>query len=112
MSEREAAHGHHHHHGHHHSHGAAPDAALAERLRDPVCGMEVDPHATPHRAEHAGHTHYFCSAGCRTKFVADPARYLCGTAASRAAEPVAPGTIYTCPMHPQVRQVAPGSCPI
>ena len=45
---------------------------------DPVCGMTVDPHTTKHRAEHQGHPYYFCSAGCRTKFVADPARYLAG----------------------------------
>jgi P-type Cu+ transporter len=76
---------------------------------DPVCGMTVDPHKTPHRAEHAGHPYYFCSAGCRTKFIADPARYLGGT---KAPEPVIEGAIYTCPMHPEIRQVGPGSCPI
>ncbi len=76
---------------------------------DPVCGMTVDPHKTPHRAEHAGHPHYFCSAGCRTKFIADPARYL-GDA--KAPEPVIEGAIYTCPMHPEIRQIGPGSCPI
>ena len=111
MSKRAAAHGHHHHGHHHHDHAPA-GAAVVERVRDPVCGMDVDPHATPHRVAHAGHTHYFCSASCRTKFVADPGQYLGAAAPSRAAEPVAPGTIYTCPMHPQVRQVGPGSCPI
>ncbi|MCB4823062.1 heavy metal translocating P-type ATPase [Roseicella sp. GB24] len=82
-------------------------------MKDPVCGMDVDPHATPHRAEHVGQPFYFCSAGCRSKFVADPARYLGGPDAPKLrAEPVAPSTIYTCPMHSQVRQIGPGSCPI
>ena len=74
---------------------------------DPVCGMTVDPGTAKHKAEHKGHTYYFCSAGCRTKFVAAPAKYL-----DKVEEPVAAGTIYTCPMHPQIRQVGPGSCPI
>jgi Cu+-exporting ATPase len=82
------------------------------KVKDPVCGMSVDPHATPHRAEHDGRPYYFCSAGCRTKFVADPERYLRGDRARPAAKPVPEGTIYTCPMHPEVRQVGPGSCPI
>ncbi len=72
--------------------------------------MAVDPHTARHRAEHGGKTYYFCSAGCRTKFVADPAKYLGERTA--AAAPTKPGTIYTCPMHPQIRQVGPGSCPI
>src|SRR5918996_6022462 len=76
---------------------------------DPVCGMTVDPHTTPHRAEYAGHPYYFCSAGCRAKFVKDPARYL---GEVKKSEPVPEGTIYTCPMHPEIRQVGPGSCPI
>ena len=79
-------------------------------MKDPVCGMTVDPHTAKHRAEHAGRTYYFCAAGCRTKFMADPARYL-GPAQAHA-EPVKPGAIYTCPMHPEIRQVGPGSCPI
>jgi Cu+-exporting ATPase len=76
---------------------------------DPVCGMTVDPHTSPHRADYGGHPYYFCSAGCRAKFVADPQRYL-GEAKKPA--PVPEGTIYTCPMHPQIRQVGPGACPI
>ena len=73
--------------------------------------MSVDPHTAKHRAEHGGRSYYFCSAGCRTKFLADPARYL-DPAATAKAEPVPEGTIYTCPMHPEIRQVGPGSCPI
>jgi Cu+-exporting ATPase len=76
---------------------------------DPVCGMTVDPHTTPHRQSHAGRPYYFCSSGCRTKFAADPAKYLDGKAAT---EPMPEGTIFTCPMHPEIRQVGPGSCPI
>jgi Cu+-exporting ATPase len=78
-------------------------------VKDPVCGMTVDPHKTAHRATHAGQPYYFCSAGCRTKFLADPERYL---GPAQAAEPLPEGTIYTCPMHPEIRQVGPGSCPI
>src|SRR5262245_54229675 len=100
------AHDHHDHGGSGHRHAAAPaDAAL-----DPVCGMTVDPHSAKHRHVHAGHPYYFCSAGCRSKFAADPAKYL--KKDQRAAEPVPEGTIYTCPMHPEIRQVGPGSCPI
>ena len=80
-------------------------------MKDPVCGMTVDPAKTAHHAEHAGHAYHFCSAGCRTKFVAEPGRYLQAREPLRA-EAVAPGTIYTCPMHPQIRQPGPGSCPI
>ena len=96
---------------HGHGHAAAAGAALAA---DPVCGMRVDPATSKHRAEHGGQTFHFCSAGCRTKFLADPGRYLGGRDdARRAAEPAPPpGAIYTCPMHPQVRQVGPGNCPI
>jgi YHS domain-containing protein len=78
---------------------------------DPVCGMTVDPAKTPHRHTHEGHEYFFCSGGCRGKFIADPAKYLRKDAAE-AAPATPPGTIYTCPMHPQIRQVGPGSCPI
>jgi len=77
-------------------------------VKDSVCGMDVDPHTAEHRTDHAGHTYYFCSAGCRERFVADPEKYL-GPA---VPEQVPEGTIYTCPMHPEIRRVGPGSCPI
>ncbi|MGH8636485.1 MAG: heavy metal translocating P-type ATPase, partial [Burkholderiales bacterium] len=92
---------------HEHRHAGEPAASAAV---DPVCGMTVDPHKTPHRHGHHGRTYYFCSAGCRTKFAADPAKYL--SPMERAAEPVPEGTIFTCPMHPEVRQIGPGACPI
>ena len=104
---------------------AAPVSAA--KARDPVCGMSVDPATAKHRVEHAGQTFYFCSPGCRTKFESDPARYLdkkpagnrheahdhAHPAPARAKAPETPsGTIYTCPMHPEIRQVGPGNCPI
>ena len=91
--------------GHHH----APSSA-GEQVRDPVCGMIVDPHTTPHRHQFEGRAYYFCSAGCLSKFKAEPQKYLDGKQKPEA--PVPEGTIYTCPMHPQIRQVGPGSCPI
>jgi Cu+-exporting ATPase len=75
---------------------------------DPVCGMTVDPHTAKHRADHRGHAFYFCSAGCRIKFISDPQKYL----GIRELESVREGAIYTCPMHPEIRQVGPGACPI
>jgi Cu+-exporting ATPase len=89
-------------------HSAHPHAAAAPI--DPVCGMTVDPAKSPHRHSHEQKTYHFCSAGCRGKFVADPDKYLHGTKADPAAD--AKNTIYTCPMHPEVRQLGPGSCPI
>jgi Cu+-exporting ATPase len=78
--------------------------------RDLVCGMIVDPRTTKHHADHAGRPYHFCSAGCRAQFIAEPARYLSDKPEVHA--PVAEGTIYTCPMHPEIRQLGPGSCPI
>ncbi|MBI3706053.1 MAG: heavy metal translocating P-type ATPase [Rhizobiales bacterium] len=89
---------------HHHHHGKAP----AEAAIDPVCGMTVDPHSAKHRAEYHGRTYYFCNPGCKAKFVADPQKYL----GERAPEPAVEGAIYTCPMHPEIRQQGPGACPI
>jgi Cu+-exporting ATPase len=81
-------------------------------LKDPVCGMTVT-EQSPHRFEHDGRPYYFCSAGCKTKFAADPQKYLAPkTVAPTIAPAAAAGTIYTCPMHPQIRQVGPGNCPI
>lgn len=80
---------------------------------DPVCGMTVDPHTAKHRADHGGHPYYFCSQGCHTKFVAEPLKFLKPEAVTQHdAAPVRDGAIYTCPMHAQIRQVGPGSCPI
>ncbi|HZC57954.1 MAG TPA: heavy metal translocating P-type ATPase [Xanthobacteraceae bacterium] len=100
-----------HAHGHsahgHHAHGADVANAAATAV-DPVCGMTVDPKQSPHRHAYRDHDYHFCSAGCRSKFGADPEKYLNKAAPAPAPE----GTIYTCPMHPQIRQTSPGSCPI
>ncbi len=69
--------------------------------------MTVDPATAKHRVEHDGTTYFFCSAGCRTKFAAEPASYL----KPKMRPPAQPGAIHTCPMHPEVRQEGPGSCP-
>jgi len=81
----------------------------ADALKDPVCGMTVTAQS-PHRHEHAARTYYFCGAKCKAKFAADPALFLQPRAAAPASEPT-PGTIYTCPMHPEIRQDHPGDCP-
>ncbi|MGE4257472.1 MAG: HAD-IC family P-type ATPase, partial [Xanthobacteraceae bacterium] len=88
----------------HHHHPTPAAGAL-----DPVCGMTVDPHKTPHRYSHRGQPYYFCSAGCRTKFAAEPEKYL---GDKPRQDDVPEGAIYTCPMHPEIRQVGPGTCPI
>ena len=92
-------------HTHSHHHGSSGKA------KDPVCGMQVDPAVTPHHAEHAGMQYHFCAQRCREKFVADPVSYLLPKPAE-SVSPAAAGTIYTCPMHPQIRQLGPGACPI
>ncbi len=111
-----------------HGIGATADTSesAAETAVDPVCGMTVRLAASKHRAEHAGQTFHFCCARCREKFTADPAGTLARATAREQSdaeqtpppisahppEQTAPGTIFTCPMHPEVRQEGPGSCPI
>ncbi|WBT37954.1 heavy metal translocating P-type ATPase [Hyphomicrobium sp. DMF-1] len=90
-----------------HGHSCCSSAKSANTV-DPVCGMDVDPHTAKHRSSLHGHPYLFCSAGCRTKFDNDPSRYLSEKPAARENE----GAIYTCPMHPQIRQMGPGTCPI
>ena len=80
------------------------------KVKDPVCGMDVDPHTSRHRADHAGKTWYFCSEKCQEKFIAKPDAYLEPSKQSQASVPS--GSIYTCPMHPEVRREGPGDCPI
>jgi len=89
---------------------AAHDSAASGKVVDPVCGMTVDAEKTAHHADHAGRAYHFCSSGCRTKFVSNPDAYLGDVPKS---EPKAtPGAMWTCPMHPQIRQEGPGTCPI
>jgi Cu+-exporting ATPase len=95
--------------GHDHSGHGHGDHHANTTVRDPVCGMTVDAATSKHQFDYRGETYHFCSAGCRAKFAADPQQYLDKTGPKAA---VPEGTIYTCPMHPQIRQIGPGSCPI
>ncbi|PLX34439.1 MAG: copper-translocating P-type ATPase [Hyphomicrobiales bacterium] len=141
----------HHHHDHH-----TPSGSNGETLlRDPVCGMQVDPDLTKLSHEHEGHVYFFCSSGCHEKFQRTPENHIeatdpvCGMAVDRATaphmlkmhgeryyfctsgchdkfssdpdkylngrpepEPMPEGTLYTCPMHPEIVQEGPGDCPI
>ena len=94
-------------HAHDHPGATATDAGT---VRDPVCGMMVDPATTPHHARHDGNDYAFCSDGCRRRFIADPQRYLAAPAG--VVKPAPAGTRYTCPMHPEIVQDGPGSCPL
>ena len=116
MNDLHHGHGHQHGHDHHgHHHHAGPDDH--KTVKDPVCGMMVDPERTAHHAEHDGHSFHFCSARCHDRFVVAPEHYL-----KPEAKPAAPeragqaspqkGVLYTCPMHPEIRQEGPGNCPI
>jgi Cu+-exporting ATPase len=98
-----------------HLHNASESVSLsgAPALKDPVCGMSVTDQS-PHHLEHEHRPYYFCSAGCKGKFATDPEKYL------KPPEPVpdhasvsdVPGSVYTCPMHPEIRRDKPGDCPI
>src|SRR3546814_12320569 len=91
------------------SHAAHAGPSSGEVI-DPVCGMRVDPATAKHRAKHDGGEYYFCSAKCRERFEARPEIFL-----GDAPAVVPQGSkdlIYTCPMHPEIEQVGPGTCPI
>ena len=95
---------------HNNSGGLAGPTKTDNGVKDPVCGMTVDPHTTPHRHTHQSRPYYFCSAGCQSKFVAQPTKYQ--TRQPAVVEEPPAGAIYTCPMHPQIQQAGPGNCPI
>ena len=86
---------------------ADPEAYLT--AKDPVCGMNVDRASAAHVAKHEAKRFYFCSARCKDRFLAEPETYLEG---APAPEPMPAGTIYTCPMHPEIERIGPGDCPI
>jgi Cu+-exporting ATPase len=88
------------------------DSTPRDAAVDPVCGMTVDAATSAHRHVHQRQTYYFCCAGCLTKFAADPEKYIVKRAAPAASPAPSEGAIYTCPMHPQIRQIGPGNCPI
>ena len=98
------AHAHDAHHGHHHG-----GHESGNQVKDPVCGMMVDPAAGKPHMTYKGHEYHFCSDSCHSKFKADPEKYL---TAQSAAAPAIKGAQYTCPMHPEVIRDEPGSCPI
>jgi Cu+-exporting ATPase len=96
-----------------HGHLSQDQAAASMQRKDPVCGMPVTTQSA-HRHEHAGQPYFFCSARCKDKFMAAPEQYL--KSESQAKAPTVPenrpaGTIFTCPMHPEIRQDRPGHCP-
>ena len=102
-------------HSHHGRGHAAPDApgdgARAGIAIDPVCGMDVTIAGAKHRHDLGGETFYFCSGRCRERFAAEPERYRPGRQ-TRDEPPPPAYAVYTCPMHPEVRKVGPGTCPI
>ncbi len=104
--------------------GDRPGDAQGDVAIDPVCGMKVEKHGAKHTASHSGTTFYFCCRSCREKFAANPSQYnaaidagvtephsCCTHEESTSPSAALPGAIYTCPMHPEVEQVGPGSCP-
>src|ERR1700736_179840 len=100
-------------HGAHHASCCSGDLGARDDVEDaaidPVCGMSVKRKAAKHRFEYRGQEYFFCGARCRERFAADTEKFL----EPKAPEPAAPaGTLYTCPMHPEVHHVGPGSCPI
>ncbi|HKL48561.1 MAG TPA: YHS domain-containing protein, partial [Desulfuromonadales bacterium] len=80
-------------------------------MKDPVCGMDVDPDDAAASEDYQGRTYHFCSEKCRDKFTDDPEGWLSGEIKKKEQEETAPGAVYICPMHPEVRQEKPGACP-
>ena len=87
-----------------------PETAAEAEVIDPVCGMSILPSDAVGHVDHRGHTYYFCNESCLERFSADPEAFLSPTPATSA--PAGADTReYTCPMHPEVRQIGPGACP-
>jgi Cu+-exporting ATPase len=99
----------HHEHGHDHPH--YKHSSDENSLKDPVCGMTVTSQSK-HSYSLKNITYYFCSNGCKEKFIGAPSKYLDGGLKDSESPASVAGTIYTCPMHPQIRQNQPGNCPI
>ncbi len=99
----------HHEHGHDHSHHE--HSSDENSLKDPVCGMTVTSQSK-HSYSLKNIAYYFCSNGCKEKFIGAPSKYLDGGLKDSESPASVAGTIYTCPMHPQIRQNQPGNCPI
>jgi len=102
---------------HHHSHTDEMNAAI---VKDPVCGMNVDSRTSQHKHELGDATYFFCSARCAEKFKSNPGQYSNPVSGNPAllqsalgsASQAAAGSVWTCPMHPEIRRDGPGSCPI
>lgn len=96
---------------HSHQQHHATSVESSSDLKDPVCGMTVSADS-PHQLEHQGQSYYFCSARCLDKFNQQPEHYT-EPSQRTAPQPAAPAadTTYTCPMHPEIQQDHPGSCP-
>jgi len=92
-------------------HGQTRETMDGRTVTDPVCGMTVDTSAGKPTCEHKGELFHFCSQGCHDKFASDPEHYITGEH-KRVAEDAPAGTIFTCPMHPEIKQEGPGNCPI
>ncbi|MEY4481793.1 MAG: hypothetical protein RIQ84_955 [Pseudomonadota bacterium] len=99
----------HHEHGHDHSHHE--HFSDENSLKDPVCGMTVTSQSK-HSYSLKNIAYYFCSNGCKEKFIGAPSKYLDGGLKDSESPASVAGTIYICPMHPQIRQNQPGNCPI
>ncbi len=98
---------------HNHHHNTAPETPVPlDFAIDPVCKMKVEIVGSKQHADYKGETFHFCSAGCRSKFIATPEKYVSLTPQKEKQASLPAGTIYTCPMHPEIRQLGPGSCPI
>lgn len=110
------SHAHHNHHGHHEhvseAEHCAPKNLSSVQEKDPVCGMIVDPADSAGSHEYKGKTYHFCSEGCLEDFRNSPDEYLDEEAKARKAAAAPKDAVYTCPMHPEIRQIGPGSCPI
>ena len=96
--------------GYQHSHDAAVASAVDKPYTDPVCGMKTGDNPAKAIA-HAGTTYHFCSTRCMDKFRIDPQQYLSPQAKAAPASAASNDALYTCPMHPEVRQIGPGACP-
>ncbi len=108
---------HSHAHDQHHGDGQTqphadvdPGIGNSAGLKDPVCGMTVTDQSS-HQSAHLGRTFFFCTTKCKTKFDANPMQYMKVSAEKSKVLPVTAGAIYTCPMHPEIRQDQPGNCP-
>lgn len=111
-------HGSHNHNHNHHQHGESccavkPKSSDSSLVTDPVCGMKIDPAtAKGGKSSFEGHDYYFCNPKCKSKFDADPHAYIHKSSAPKITSAADLERIYTCPMHPEIRQKGPGNCPI